>query len=131
MEKDTFKITAYPIFKGATRPPMIFGIPLTAAVLMSGSLMLIGMWFWMPLMFLILPIGWVMRIMAKEDDQVFHQLGLKVMLFTSMQSARKRWKGCYSFSPSLVKGKGKSDQTLFLIRPVSGVDTFGGDADRR
>lgn len=120
MSDDIFTISASPIFKGATRPPMIFGVPLTAAVVMAGGLLLLGIWFWMPLMLLILPIGWGMKMLAKEDDQIFHQIGLKVILYTSMQGSRRRWKGCYSFSPSLVKDSPK--QTLLLIRPVPGLD---------
>ena len=63
------------IFKGATRPPCIFGIPMKPLVLVVGlSMMIIQFFSWF--IFVTIPLLIAMRQVAKYDDQRFDQLFL-------------------------------------------------------
>lgn len=66
-----------PLFKGCTRPAMVFGVPIVPLGIMSGmvllpafwlNLLLIGVW---PILLI------VMRAIAAKDDQQFRLLFLK------------------------------------------------------
>lgn len=72
---------ASPLFKGATRPPCVFGIPIKPFVLVVGLSLLICQFFiWF--IFVSIPALIIMRQVAKYDDQKFEQifLWLRVML---------------------------------------------------
>ncbi|MEN3601795.1 type IV secretion system protein VirB3 [Brucella abortus] len=66
-----------PIFKGCTRPAMLFGVPVIPLVIVGGSIVLLSVWISMFILPLIVPIVLVMRQIAQTDDQMFRLLGLK------------------------------------------------------
>lgn len=86
-----------PIFKGATRPPCVFGIPIKPFVLVVGlSLMICEFFFWF--IFVAITLLIIMRQIAKYDDQRFDQmfLWLQVTLLC-------RHNGMFHAAPSSYK----------------------------
>jgi type IV secretion system protein VirB3 len=76
------------VFKGATRPALLFGVPVVSLVLVEGCLFLIALWLYLlasgtaaAVVGVLVTVAWVaMRIETRKDDQRLHQLGLKVRL---------------------------------------------------
>ena len=99
------------VFKGATRPPMKFGVPLVALVVLLLPGFIIGMWLstmvsWLfaPAIFgaLALAFGW-MRLVTHRDDQRLSQMLLKakLMLLNPNRSLRQ---GARSYAPTALRG---------------------------
>ena len=66
--------TSSPLFKGATRPACIGGVPLKVFVLNIGVIALLAVWVWIPLI-LIAPIThFYLKSVADQDEQIFSQL---------------------------------------------------------
>lgn len=88
-----------PLFKGCTRPAMIFGVPLVPLAVVSGVVILLSVWTTIFLSATLIPIILVMRQIAKADDQQFRLLGLKI-LFRIVNPNRngKFWKAS-AYSP--------------------------------
>ena len=101
--------TRDPVFKGATRPAMLFGIPIVAFVLVAGSHLLVGMWllifanaFWF---FVAMSAAAVellaLRMLSKHDAQRVSQ----ALLWLSSYGARRNkvtW-GAHSMSPIVYR----------------------------
>lgn len=86
------------IYKGCTRPAMLFGIPVTAFVLViGGSFLLLFLFFGLPWTLLSFIVAWVMKLMCKEDDQKFTQMG--VNFHTKMINPNAKFWGVPSFQP--------------------------------
>ena len=76
------------VFKGATRPPMKFGVPLVPLVVLLLPGFIVGMWLstmvdwrFAPAIFGSLTIAYVwMRIVTSRDDQRLTQMVLKLKL---------------------------------------------------
>ncbi len=88
-----------PIFKGCTRPAMLWGVPIVPFVVVFGAVALSAVWINLFLFVLLLPIYFIMRLVVKNDDQMFRLLGLK-MLFRLVNANRNGafWKAS-SYSP--------------------------------
>src|SRR5688572_6280495 len=67
-----------PLFKGCTRPALLFGVPLYPLALVSGAVLLVSIWTTIWLAFAILPLVFVMRLVTRADDQQFRLLGLRI-----------------------------------------------------
>jgi type IV secretion system protein VirB3 len=93
------------IFKGATRPPMMAGIPIIPFVLVAGLTMMLTMWlmiaFGLFAAFVVLSIGgislFVMRLISKSDDQKLNQLLMRFRS-TRFRANSNYWQG-HSVSP--------------------------------
>lgn len=85
--------TAIPIFKGATRPPCVFGVPLKPYIAVSAVVFLLSVWIWMPLCLSLVPITLGMRSITKSDDQKFRQLWLSLRVRMFGGSNRAFWRG--------------------------------------
>ena len=73
-----------PLFKGLTRPAMIFGVPIAPFVISIGSVLLIC--FYTQYIFLsifCLPVYLVLKEMTKKDSFIFRLVFLKMRLFTN------------------------------------------------
>lgn len=66
-----------PLFKGCTRPAMMWGVPITPFVTAFGLVMLLAIWFNLLLALLFIPIYVLMRMVVKSDDQQFRLLAMK------------------------------------------------------
>lgn len=67
-----------PLFKGCTRPPMLFGVPVVPCILVCGTLILLTMWTSVFVGLAIPAAVAIMRLTVREDDQKFRLLGLKL-----------------------------------------------------
>lgn len=68
-----------PLFKGCTRPAMIFGVPLVPIAAVSAIVVLISVWTSILVVLALIPIVLIMRQIAKADDQQFRLLGLRLL----------------------------------------------------
>ncbi len=64
------------IFKGATRPACIMGVPIVPFVLVCGTLIMLSFIIYAPLVISVVPVVLVLRQIARDDDQRFLQLWL-------------------------------------------------------
>jgi len=95
-----------PFFRGTTRPAMLFGVPLMWMVLLTGAVLLAGLWslyllspyVTLFLALLYLPLVLWMRMVTRHDDQGLRQLLLRARMRGGRQANRLRW-GAYSYSP--------------------------------
>ena len=85
------------IFKGGKRPPCILGIPIVPFIFVGGGVLILSFLIWIPLIFSLVPILWIMHIIAKDDDQRFLQLYLNFR--TNIVNSRK-CQGFSSISPA-------------------------------
>lgn len=79
-QESKYVLNNAPIFKGATRPPCVLGIPITPFVFVAGGILIASLVIWIPLVLSLIPILWVMHKIAKDDDQRFLQLWLSYKL---------------------------------------------------
>lgn len=66
-----------PLFKGCTRPAMLFGVPMVPLAVVVGAVILISVWTTLFFVLTLVPIVLVMKAIAKSDDQQFRLLFLK------------------------------------------------------
>ena len=92
-----------PLFKGATRPPCIWGIPIKPFCGCVGVFVLLAFWVYMPLL-LGMPVAlFVMHQIAKEDDQRYRQLFLCFKVNFLGSGNKAYWGTVSSFSPVSYK----------------------------
>ena len=96
-----------PLFKGATRPACIWGVPLKPFLFTTGVILLLGFWVWIPLMLLLVPALVIMHFIAKDDDQRFLQLFLNFRINILGTGNKLFWGGVHSLSPVSYKKKFK------------------------
>ena len=92
-----------PLFKGATRPPCVMGIPMKPFMGCMGVCILLGLWVGMPLNLGALPSLFVMNRIAKEDDQRFRQLYLYLFVNFFGTGNKRHWQDVQFFSPVSYK----------------------------
>ncbi|HEY1090357.1 MAG TPA: VirB3 family type IV secretion system protein [Burkholderiaceae bacterium] len=98
------------IYKGATRPAMTLGVPLTPLVVLLGAGMLLILWggiliSWWIALCVVAAVGptWLwMRIVSTKDDQRFRQVFVALKL--RMHDRNHRFWGARSYSPSHYRG---------------------------
>jgi len=104
------RIAVEPIYKGATRPPTIFGVPLVPFLLVAASGFLAGMYLlvysngaWAGVVTgFVLPLFFWMRLITKKDDQRLRQVMLAVKLALGCPN-RHFWM-CRSYSAFVYRG---------------------------
>lgn len=100
------------IYKGATRPPVLFGVPLVPGMIVAGAgsvagawsaFLLHSAWYLAAVAALVLPaLAW-MRMVTKKDDQRVLQY-LRWLQLTLLHRNRALWGGCRSYSPIVYRG---------------------------
>lgn len=95
-----------PIFKGCTRPAMLWGVPITPFVVVFGVVTLLAMWFHLFILLAFIPLYTIMRLIVRSDDQQFRLLGLKAKCrLLNLNRNAKFWKSS-AYSPvEFVKRK--------------------------
>lgn len=99
-----------PIYKGATRPAMLMGIPLVPLVVLFGTGLLLAMWggvlvsWWVAvgIAVLLVPALIWMRIVTAKDDQRFRQVFIAMKL--RLHDRNHRLWQARSYSPTLYRG---------------------------
>ena len=111
--------TSSPLFKGATRPACVGGVPLKVFVLNIGVIALLAIWIWIPLM-LIAPFTHLyLKMLADKDEQIFSQLLSYIRINLLQTKNRKFWGNVTSLSPKQEK------------KPLAVYSLFGGYCARR
>lgn len=88
-----------PIFKGATRPAMMLGVPLYPLIFVCLGIMMVATWTNFLLNLLVLPAVLIMRAIVSQDDQKFRSIGFYLQFrLVHFDRNRKAWKGS-SYSP--------------------------------
>jgi type IV secretion system protein VirB3 len=99
------------IYKGATRPPMLLGVPFIPCILVCGTSALVAMWGgvlvsrWIALGAALTAAAvmlWL-RYMSRKDDQRLHQVILQLRLRRKAANGRL-WR-CRSYSALAWRGK--------------------------
>jgi type IV secretion system protein VirB3 len=99
-----------PIYKGATRPAMLMGIPLVPLVVLFGTGLLLAMWggvlvsWWVAvgIAVLLVPALIWMRIVTAKDDQRFRQVFIAMKL--RLHDRNHRLWQARSYAPTLYRG---------------------------
>ena len=92
-----------PLFKGCTRPAMMFGVPLVPLISVVAVILTINVWTRIYFAFSMIPIVLIMKQIAKSDDQQFRLLGLKMRFrIISYNHNQKFWKAS-AYSPFAFK----------------------------
>ncbi len=99
------------VFKGATRPPMKFGVPLAPLVVLLLPGFIAGMWLstmvnwrFAPVIFGALALAYVwMRVITSRDDQRLTQMVLKLKLALHNPNRVLRH-GARSYAPVALRG---------------------------
>ncbi|MBZ8142823.1 type VI secretion protein, partial [Rubrivivax gelatinosus] len=98
-----------PIYKGATRPAMLLGVPLIPFIVLFGTAMLLVLWggllvsWWIAVVVVgaVGPaIGW-MRYVTRRDDQRLRQMFVLARLLVHDRN-RRHWAG-RSYSPTIYR----------------------------
>lgn len=76
-----------PVFKGCTRPAMLWGVPLVPLLLISGSVLIPAVWVLIArpivgvaILLLIIPVFATMRMITRQDDQRLAQQMLRLRM---------------------------------------------------
>lgn len=94
------QIKTVPLFKGATRPACILGVPTETFVITVLTGMVISLLFWPPLMLLIPIPVWIFKRITDRDDQVLYQWGIYFRTMIQNNPNRLVWRNSLSLSPS-------------------------------
>lgn len=101
--------TGDPIFKGCTRPSMLWGVPLTPLAAASVPLLITAVWgLWLlpkvglAALLCIFPVFFIMRLITKKDDQRLMQYLLRFRM-RARQKNRIFWRNASSYSPIRYK----------------------------
>jgi type IV secretion system protein VirB3 len=97
-----------PVFKGCTRPAMLWGVPLVAFLLIGGGMLIPAIWallasppLGVAILFLMIPVFVVMRVITRHDDQRLAQYLLRVRM-GFRQGNRRVW-GVHAYVPVRLK----------------------------
>lgn len=90
-----------PLYKGATRPPMVKGVPIVPGAIALATIVSSSMFTSIFVNVLLLPVLLIMRAICKNDDQKFRLIGLWLM--TRITDANRPFWGAASYSPSNFK----------------------------
>ena len=99
-----------PIYKGATRPAMLLGVPMVPLVILLGAGLLgvfwgaavVGLWLSLVILAALGPTALWMRRITATDDQRLLQMGLLARLHLAQRN-RRLWQA-RSYSPTLYRG---------------------------
>ncbi len=93
-----------PLFKGATRPPTFFGIPLKPFFFVFMPIVVLAFLVKMWLCICAIPAYFIMREIVKKDDKYFTELGARFMLIKNSKKgvAKNAYAGLRSYSPLAI-----------------------------
>ncbi len=87
------------LFKGCTRPAMIFGVPMAPLTIVGGIIVLASIWIHIFITILLFPALAIMRAIAKHDDQQFRLSGLKILFRFQYAFQNGRFWKASAYSP--------------------------------
>jgi type IV secretion system protein VirB3 len=97
-----------PVFKGCTRPAMLWGVPLVAFLMVGGGMLIPAIWallasppLGVAILFLMIPVFVSMRVIARHDDQRLAQYLLRLRLM--LRQGNRRFWGGHAYVPVRFK----------------------------
>lgn len=91
------KQEAFPLFKGATRVPTIWGVPMMPLIVMVTSVAIVAMTINIFLWLIAAPLWFIMAQITKNDDKAFRIWWL--WIDTKFRNRNKSFWGASSYSP--------------------------------
>lgn len=100
-----------PVFKGCTRPAMLWGVPLVPFLMVGGSILIPAIWALLAsppagvgIVLLLIPVFVTMRSVTRHDDQRLAQCVLCVRMVFGQRN-RRFW-GAHAYVPVRIKRRG-------------------------
>ncbi|MPW06419.1 conjugal transfer protein TraD [Paraburkholderia sp. CNPSo 3155] len=97
-----------PVFKGCTRPAMLWSVPLVPFLMVGGGMLIPAIWallasppLGVAILFLMIPVFVVMRVIARHDDQRLAQYALRVRM--ALRHGNRRFWGVHAYVPVRLK----------------------------
>jgi len=97
-----------PVFKGCTRPAMLWGVPLVPFLIVGGGMLIPAIWALLAtppigigLLFLLIPVFVTMRIVTRRDDQRLAQYALRLRLV--IRQRNRRFWAVHAYAPVRLK----------------------------
>jgi type IV secretion system protein VirB3 len=97
-----------PVFKGCTRPAMLWGVPLVSALMVGGGMLIPAIWallasppVGMGILLLMIPVFVAMRVITRNDDQRLAQLVLRLRI--GLRQRNRRFWGAHAYVPVRLK----------------------------
>ena len=97
-----------PVFKGCTRPAMLWGVPLVSALMVGGGMLIPAIWallasplVGMGILLLMIPVFVAMRVITRNDDQRLAQLVLRLRI--GLRQRNRRFWGAHAYMPVRLK----------------------------
>jgi len=97
-----------PVFKGCTRPAMLWGMPLVAFLMVGGGMLIPAIWallasppLGVAILFLMIPVFVVMRVITRHDDQRLAQYMLRLRMV--LRQGNRRFWGGHAYIPVRLK----------------------------
>jgi type IV secretion system protein VirB3 len=97
-----------PVFKGCTRPAMLWGVPLVPFLMVGGGMLIPAIWALLAspplgvgMLFLIIPVFVAMRIITRRDDQRLAQYALRAR--SVFRQRNRRFWGSHAYLPVRLK----------------------------
>ncbi|WP_321943634.1 type IV secretion system protein VirB3 [Paraburkholderia tropica] len=100
-----------PVFKGCTRPAMLWGVPLVPFLTVGGSILIPAIWALLAsppigvgIVLLLIPVFVTMRAVTRHDDQRLAQLALRLRMVVRQRN-RGFW-CAHAYAPLRLKRRG-------------------------
>ena len=97
-----------PVFKGCTRPAMLWGVPLVSALMVGGGMLIPAIWALLAsppvgvgILLLMIPVFVAMRAITRNDDQRLAQLTLRLRI--GLGQRNRRFWGAHAYVPVRLK----------------------------
>lgn len=99
------------VFKGCTRPAMLWGVPLVPFLMAGGSILIPAIWVLLAsppagvgIVLLLIPVFVTMRAVTRHDDQRLAQYVLCVRM--GLRQRNRRFWGAHAYVPVRIKRRG-------------------------
>lgn len=97
-----------PVFKGCTRPAMLWSVPLVPMLIAGGGMLIPAIWTLLAsprvgvaILFLMIPVFVAMRVITRHDDQRLTQYALRLRM--RLRQRNRRFWGTHAYAPVRVK----------------------------
>ncbi|MDS0858628.1 VirB3 family type IV secretion system protein [Burkholderia pseudomultivorans] len=97
-----------PVFKGCTRPAMLWGVPLVPFLMVGGGMLIPAIWallasppLGVAILFLMIPVFVAMRVVTRHDDQRLAQYALRARMV--LRQRNRRFWGVCAYAPVRLK----------------------------
>ncbi|AOK19216.1 conjugal transfer protein TraD [Burkholderia ubonensis] len=97
-----------PVFKGCTRPAMLWGVPLVPFLMVGGGMLIPAIWallasppLGVAILLLMIPVFVAMRVITRHDDQRLAQRAQRVRM--ALRQRNRRFWGVHAYVPVRLK----------------------------